>query len=889
MEASLHRAGRTWSRPALALAAVLAVTAAAGRAPAATPSPQAEDPLEAPRLLREGRLAEARAAFAARLATSPADADAAVGLGFTALRQDRVDEAAALFRQVVARAPAYADAHFGLALCAERQGWPDAAAEHLARALALDAGRAELVELQRRLEGPPLPALPPARRSADPQPAFRVSRAAGFEVRAPEGWRSTFLKGINLGAALPGRFPSQFPPRQVYAAWLGEIAEAGFDVVRVYTIHPPWFYEALREHNLRAPRPLYLVHGVWAEPPPRDDFADPWWRAGWNAEIRRAVDVVHGRANLPPRPGHAAGAYRADVSGWVLAWILGREWEPDGVAAFDAAHPGQADFQGRFVRCTGAQATERVMAESLEHLLAAEQDGYGVQRPAAYTSWPTLDPLHHPTEATKAEEAALRRRLGLPLEKGRTVVEYDNDAVGLDLEKLGDGPELTAGLFASYHAYPYYPDFIGVDPGYGRPGPDGAVDHYGAYLADLVRHHRRHAVLVAEFGVPSSRLVAHWQPEGFHHGGQGEREQGEQDARLFRTIHAAGCAGGILFAWIDEWFKKNWLVIDHEVPADRKPLWFNAMDAEEGYGLVGLHPGEGGPSIVIDGKAGDWAAVPDYLAGAGLRLRLLADEGWLHVAVLRDDGGVPGEGLGGGGLLVGLDTHGLALGDHALPRHLPLGAPPASAAGLEAVLVVRDGTATVLVDEPYDLFTHRFARPHRSVENRAGRYLVPRTESNRQRLGRDGTVFPARVQEIGALRRGTLDRADPAFDSRAEWATGPGLLEARIPWGLLNVGDPSSRRVIRDAARPGPVVGTQQTDGLRALLVRFEAGAGGTTAARGRITASLPAVMAGTIPAPPLFTWPEWTEPRFHAFHKRSFDLVRSALSQLPGAPLPPR
>ena len=39
------------------------------------------------------------------------------------------------------------------------------------------------------------------------------------------------------------------------------------------------------------------------------------------------------------------------------------------------------------------------------------------------------------------------------------------------------------------------------------------------------------------------------------------------DARLTREIREAGAAGSILFAWLDEWFKKNWAVMDYEIPA----------------------------------------------------------------------------------------------------------------------------------------------------------------------------------------------------------------------------------------------------------------------------------------------------------------------------------
>ncbi len=74
-----------------------------------------------------------------------------------------------------------------------------------------------------------------------------------------------FLTGVNVGAAIPGRLPSEL---QIDAAtwrrWLPMIADLGVHAVRIYTVQPPHFYEEFRAYNEANPdRPLYLVHGVW--------------------------------------------------------------------------------------------------------------------------------------------------------------------------------------------------------------------------------------------------------------------------------------------------------------------------------------------------------------------------------------------------------------------------------------------------------------------------------------------------------------------------------------------------------------------------------------------------------------------------------------------------
>src|SRR5262249_49798889 len=138
--------------------------------------------------------------------------------------------------------------------------------------------------------------LPPVRRL----PALRVDARTGtriFEVPASAGWSPFWIKGLNIGAALPGKHPSEFPPDDgTYDEWFRLAAEMGANTLRVYTIHPPHFYRALAQWNAANPaRPLWLIHGVWTELPPgklEEQYDDPTWRDEFRAEARRVVDLL---------------------------------------------------------------------------------------------------------------------------------------------------------------------------------------------------------------------------------------------------------------------------------------------------------------------------------------------------------------------------------------------------------------------------------------------------------------------------------------------------------------------------------------------------------------------------------------------------------------------
>ena len=545
------------------------------------------------RAYRSGALGPARTQFATAQGLCPTEVEPVIGIGFVLLRQGRAGAAERLFRRAVATDSTATDGWYGLGVARGRLGRRSDAVAALRRAVGLAPGYADAVDQLLAWGVDSGLALPPAPPSPEPRVPART-QGERFEVWTARGWQPFYVKGINLGAALPGKFPSQFPADDsTYARWLELIAAANANTVRLYTILPPPFYRALRRWNAAHPdRALWLVHGVWAELPPHGNYDERRWKAAFGREMRRAVDVVHGRAVVAARAGHAWGRYDADVSDHVLAFVLGREWEPFSIRAYNRRPHGRRAYQGRFLAVERGTPADVWLAEECDELLRYEWDVYRDQRPIAYTNWPPLDPLRHSTESSRAEEQALRRRYGFP--PNPRLMEYDNDVDALDAMLVRTTAADLAGYFAAYHAYPYYPDFIALDAGYGAARSAEGPSHYLGYLQDLERHHAGRPLLIAEYGVPSSRGVSHLQPEGMHHGGHDEQDMAAIDVRLTREIREAGLAGGIVFAWLDEWFKHTWVTIDLESPAERTRLWHNVMDAEQNYGLLGEYAGDSG-------------------------------------------------------------------------------------------------------------------------------------------------------------------------------------------------------------------------------------------------------------------------------------------------------
>jgi len=809
--------------------------------------------------LRHGDLPAARAQFDTVLTASPDDIDALTGRGIVAYRTNDLETSRRTFEHVRRLAPGNADA-----------------ASYLAR-----------------LPGSPGDTVVPHR--VRPAMTQVVARTGPRRFEIPDGhggWRAMWIKAVNLGAALPGKHPSEFPPNDsTYERWIALMADMHANAVRVYTIHSPHFYRALRAWNLAHPaHPIWLLHGVWTELPPgelEEQYDDPTWKGDFYAEMRRVVDLIHGSAWIPPRPGHASGRYDADVSPWTLGYIIGREWEPYSVVAYAKAHSTQTSMHGRYITVTDGNAMDVWMATMSDTMIAYEMDRYNTQRPMAYTNWPTLDPLHHPTESTHTEEQLLLRKRGETVpEESR---EFDNDAIGLDATRQHATSAYPAGVFASFHAYPYYPDFLVLDPGYAAArSPDGPSAYYG-YLHELVGYHKDMPVVISEFGVPSSRGDAHWQPQGWDHGGHSEADQATINARLTRDIYHAGAAGAGLFALIDEWFKKNWIVIDFEQPLERNRLWLSPLDAEQNYGVIAMRPGARDSALTIDGRGDDWGTrgvwyqhpAADTLP-APLRVRAFrvwSDEAYVYFRL--DVGAIDWT---RGHYLVGIDTYRSDLGDRRLPY---TGA--TSPVGLEFVLDLHGPTGShLLVDHPYRLYRsvlvegsnppamqQVYNRPFRTRANNDGVYDSLVVTTNRRRVGRDGTIYPAHSYDRNALlfaRQTETTLADWYADSAS------GIIEVRLPWGMLQVLDPSSRQVLFGDERTGEIAGVP-TDGFRFVVQSYDPRA---PKAGGAWLVTRDGSAASTGALPPLWTWRTWEVPQWHAEVKPLFGAMRTTFDQIP-------
>ena len=572
----------------------------------------------------------------------------------------------------------------------------------------------------------------------------------------------TFLPGVNLGGTTPGHQPGEMSITAArYRSWFAAMSWLGIRVVRIYTIHPPAFYRELAAYNRANPeRPLYLMHGVY---PPDESYIqrrnlyDKAVTEAFRREIRDAVGAAAGDLVRAARPGRPGGRWDADVTPWLLGWIVGAELDPYAAAGSDRRNRRAPPVHGRYFTATGrASPTERWLAARMDEL-AGLVAARGLSQPIAFVNRPATDPLRHPAE---------------PLE--------EEDLLQLDANRVRATAAWPAGTFASYHAYPYYPDFQRYE--------DLGPDPYAGYLAALRRHHGDLPILVTEFGVPSALGSAHNGPLDRSQGDHSEQQAMAIDARLLRLIHDAGLAGGFLFEWADEWFRSTWNTAGHQ-DRERRQLWHDPLTAEQHFGLIAMDPA-GQPDAPAKFLIDDEHARPAH------RVTATVDESyaWLRIGLGKSPPGT------------------VTLGFDVLPAMTGAPAPGSedrwSDAAFTLDLVAHTGQAYLrqaLDPLPLDFRMPVSARGPAPAGWRRFELIVGKR--------------PTELVNAGDLRYGSWQA-----DSRALWHLDGDYLVIRVPWGLLGYADPSAHEV---------GVPRASAAGVATLTTQISPGVGVTVSASG--------------------------------------------------------
>ena len=628
------------------------------------------------------------------------------------------------------------------------------------------------------------------------------------------------IRGVDLGAGMPGEYATDFAiDKETYKRWFGQIQELGANTIRIYTLSHDDFYNAFYEYNTErvaaGEDPLWLLHGVWV-----DDYSHNSHKDAFDdgllpeliEDMKIIIDILHGNRFHLGRDGDGSGFYRHDVSQWVLGYILGVEWEASLVAYTNQNNPHITGYEGEYMR-TAPEATpfECMLAELGDTVIAYESARYKEQRLVAFSNWPATDPFVYSIITTT----------------------YRHKTATINVEHIEPTERFVSGYFASYHVYPYFPDFLQTEKEaeqYTREeletlfgenqvntiehrlelldspnihecltdadyyDAQGRLNTYYAYLRALNRFHNI-PVVISEYGITTGRGRAQEDVNtGRNQGHVTEQEQGQYIIECYEDIMNAGSAGSCLFSWQDEWFKRTWNTL-YAVDLDRPPYWSDYQTNEQSFGVLTFDPGWEESVSYTDGDPSEWTQGDLVWSSESGSLYMKYDEKFLYFYY---DGDA-----------------------ESAPVYIPIDTTPKSGStycenydlifdrGVDFVICI-DGinSSRVVVQERYEVLKSTYWESY-YVEDP---YIDPPDKDSpvfvdinmAMKLMNivpeiDPTKAIGEIYETGILRHGNGNPESEDFDSLTDFCFTPeGGVEIRIPWQLLNFADPSRMNIHDD-------------------------------------------------------------------------------------------
>ena len=203
---------------------------------------------------------------------------------------------------------------------------------------------------------------------------FRTEEST-VQIYREKKWQDFRFRGANIPAAPLGESGS----REEFARLFKQMADADVNVILVHTILSPVFYRAFFEYNLLTDKPLYLLHGIRLDEQNikkyynayEDKLSDDFFE-----EIRRTIDVVHGKAGLKQTTGHNSGTYNFNISPYVIGYILGDQTDADFVLTTNEKNPHIMGFDGDYLYTRNASPYEAWLAAVGNYAISYEQEKY---------------------------------------------------------------------------------------------------------------------------------------------------------------------------------------------------------------------------------------------------------------------------------------------------------------------------------------------------------------------------------------------------------------------------------------------------------------------------------------------------------------------------------
>lgn len=221
-----------------------------------------------------------------------------------------------------------------------------------------------------------------------------------IQILQGRNWQDFNTRGVIIGTERTGYIVDSAVSKDEYSRWFKQLAAMDINVIRINIVQNPAFYQAFFKYNMLTDKPIYLLQGIYIDESyiisQNNAYSDEL-NSDYFEEIRRTVDVVHGRTVVKPRAGRASGTYNMNIAPYVMGYILYGKTDAGFMDSTNLKNSHVIGFEGDYLYTVNASPYEAWFAGVGNYVISYEQDHY--KGPHKLMGWGGIDFDHvHSTE-----------------------------------------------------------------------------------------------------------------------------------------------------------------------------------------------------------------------------------------------------------------------------------------------------------------------------------------------------------------------------------------------------------------------------------------------------------------------------------------------------------
>ena len=601
---------------------------------------------------------------------------------------------------------------------------------------------------------------------------FTKTKGKGVYIVKNDKWEKLEIVGVGLDSTKPGAFPSEnLVSEEDYLRWIKDIYDMGANCIKVSNLMGANFYKALDKFNKDKKNPIYLMQGIYFDEKLLKNGKDPQGSkvsSAFKDNIKLVIDSVHGNPYNKEKPD-ILQVYKTDISKYVIGYSLGIQFAKHDLIYTEIMN-NKKPYDGKYMYTDkNSSSFESYLAKMGDYAVNYEFSTYKKQSLISFIG----TSAHH---IASSIENPNKKNI---LSSKDTNEEFKNF---IDVEDIKAKRGLKTGIVASYNIYPSYTELKEYD------------GNIGKYFEDINKHYSI-PVIIGEIGVPSSRSGGDFN-ENIDKGYITEQEQGKALVDIYKAVKKSKLAGCFIFEFQDSWYSSSWNTKDNKI-LDRSAYWSDAQTYSQSFGLMTFEPGRLKVTPYPDDKLDEWSEKNVISKEKDYSLSMQSDEKYLYFMIKSSDK----TSLKKDDIYIDLDTTPKSGSKKSTQYGLQFDNP------VDFIIKINDkGNSMVMAQEYYngfDFYENKSLyekRPDLIKHTPYMDYFSPIYIETRPKMfiKSQGETKEKVTYETGKLTKGNSNPESKDFNSAADYYMGNDYVEVRIPWGLLNFMDPSTKQIADD-------------------------------------------------------------------------------------------